>query len=180
MKPGYSILILLIVVFISSCQKETETVTSTNSSFKAQKNSSSWVSTDTWGTYSETDQMFYLNAVKQHPKTDQDEELSISFEMADLGKPLVTSNFSSEWVRVAGGGSVADGYHIDLSADNEIEILSVDTQKKIISGKFSIQLIRDSKFSNKGETLIFKSGYFSVRYGQVENYREKPKLESYL
>jgi hypothetical protein len=100
--------------------------------------------------------------------------------MKDLEKPLVTSNFSSEWVSVVGGTSVADGYHIDSSAENEVEIFSVDTQKKVITGRFSVQLVRDSKFSDKGERLIFNSGYFSVRYGQVENYIEKPKLERYL
>lgn len=166
MKANFLILIVSVLFFISSCQKETEVLT--NSSLVAQKNSSNWVPTDTWGSYSETEQKFYLKALKHHPKNDQEEELSISFVMKDLKTPMVTSDFSSEWVRVAGGSSVADGYHIDSRTENKIEILSVDTQKKIITGKFSIQLVRDSKFSDRGETLTFHSSYFSVSYAEVD------------
>jgi hypothetical protein len=176
MKASFLILIVLVMFFISSCQKEKETEKLANSSLVAQKNSSNWVSTDTWGSYSEAEQKFYLNALKRHPKNDQEEELSISFVMKDLKSPMVTSDFSSEWVRVAGGSSVADGYHIDPSAENNIEIFAVDTQKKIITGKFSIQLVRDSKFSDKGETLTFQSGYFSVSYAEVDDDKSQQKF----
>ena len=176
MKASFLILIVSALFFISSCQKEKETEVLTNSSLIAKKNSNNWISTDTWGSYSEAEQKFYLNALKRHPKNDQEEELSISFAMKDLNSPMVTSDFSSEWVRVVGGSSVADGYHIDSRAENKIEILSVDTQKKIITGKFSIQLVRDSKFSDKGETLTFQSGYFSVSYSEVDDYKSQLKF----
>ncbi len=175
MKSKYSVWIIWVVLFLMSCQKENESVVSTESSLSAQKNSDSWVSTDSWGSYSEAEKKFYLNAVKQHPKRDQEEELSISFVMKDLNSPLVTGDFSSEWVRVVGGSSVADGYHIDSSVENKIEILSVDIREKVITGRFSIQLIRDPEFSDKGETLNFNSGYFSVSYAEVD--APKRKLE---
>lgn len=176
MKANFLILIVSVLFFISSCQKEKETEVLANSSLVAQQNSHNWISTDTWGSYSETEHRFYLNALKKHPKNDQEEELSISFEMKDLKSPLITNDFSSEWVRVIGGSSVADGYHIDARAVNKIEILSVDTKKKIITGRFSIHLVRDSKFSDKGETLTFYSGYFSVSYAEVDENKSKLDL----
>jgi len=176
MKTQCAVLVVLFLFLISACRKEPETVVPTDTSFKAQKNSSNWVSTNSWGSYSPGEKKFSISAVKQNPKFNQDEELSISFVMTDLTKPFVTNKFNSEWTQIVGGDAVSDRYYLDESENNQVEILSVDTEKKIISGKFTVRLIRDSKYSTKGETFVFHSSYFSVSYAVLNN-KKGPAVE---
>jgi len=170
MRGFYIILqVFALLLVFGSCKKEKDPVPGSELNFKASKNDVSWKSTTSWASYSAKEQKFYISASKRDSKYYQEEVLGISFTMPDLTKPLTTNNFSSEWYYIIGGDAVSDRYTLDgTSANNQIQITSVDTEKKIITGKFSIRLIHDSWYSDKGETFQFSSGYFSVSYAELE------------
>lgn len=160
---------LLIVVLVSSCKKDVDPVISVQSNFRVEKNDENWISSNTWANYSVKEQRFYINASKRDSRYYQEEILSISVDMTDFTQPLTTTNFSSEWYYIIGGDVIAGRYTLDKNSTiNEIQITSVDTEKKIITGKFSVYLIHDSWYSNKGESLEFSSGTFSISYSEIE------------
>lgn len=167
MKTTILLAIISIFICMSSCKKDTPVV-ATNSDFTAIKNDESWTSTTSWANYSKTEHKFYVNATKHHTKFYQEEQLSISFEMPDLTQPLTVTKLSSQWYSIIGGDALADSYYIDSSADNQVQITSVDPEKKIISGTFKIRLIRDQHYSGKGKAFQVVQGRFSLEYNEIE------------
>lgn len=161
--------IIVLVVVFSSCQKESDPAVSYQPNFKAEKNSTTWVSTNSWATYSPKEKMFYINASKSDSKYDREEVLSIAFSISDFSDSATTTNFSSEWYSIIGGDAIADRYILDgSSSENQVQITSVNTEKQIITGKFSVRLVRDSWYSTKGESFEFRSGTFSINYSEIE------------
>jgi hypothetical protein len=161
-------LFVIFVLSMFSCSKETFDPVVIDSNFKASKNDESWVANKSWATYSVKEKKFYINASKQGPGNEIEEELMINFEMQDLTTPLITSAFFSEWLYIVGGDSVSDRYNIDSFGANEIKITSVDTAKKIINGYFSIRMVHDDKYIPKGKSFHYTKGYFSIRYNEIE------------
>lgn len=169
MKAFYFLQIIVLVVLFSSCRKESDPVVSAQTSFKAEKNSTTWVSTNSWATYSASEKKFYINASKSNSKYDREEVLSIAVSVSDFSDSVTTTNFSSEWYSIIGGDAIADRYVLDEnSPENKIQITSVDTENKTITGKFSVRLVRDSWYSAKGESFEFRSGTFSINYSEIE------------
>jgi hypothetical protein len=72
----------------------------------------------------------------------------------------VADRFYAEWCSIVGGDVISDSYMIDSTADNLIQITSVYTIGKHISGTFLINLIRDKRRSDEGELIQYKNGQF--------------------
>jgi hypothetical protein len=152
---------------MSSCKKN-DPVVEPVSDFKALKNDVSWITTSSWASYSKKNKKFNVSGIKRDQLYYQEEDLGFSFTIQDLSKPETIGNFSSGWSAVLGGDVQTDSYLMDSTSANQIQITSIDTVKKIISGTFSVKLIRDSHYSNKGEVFQFKEGQFTVVYSEIE------------
>lgn len=167
MKTSLLFLLISFVVCVSSCKKDKEVVVPV-SDFKALKNDVSWTATSTWASYSKKDKKFNVSGAKRDPKYYQEEWLGLNFTIQDLSVPASISGFSSGWSYILGGDVQTDRYLMDSMGDNQIHITSIDTIKKIISGTFTVKLVRDSHYSDKGEVFQFKEGQFTVGYTEIE------------
>lgn len=167
MKTSIFLLLVSFVVCMSSCKKD-DPMDVPVSDFKALKNDVSWTATSTWASYSKKDKKFNVSGAKRDPKYYQEECLGLNFTIQDLSMPASISGFSSGWSYILGGDVQTDSYLMDSTGTNQIKITSIDTVKKIISGTFTVKLIRDSHYSDKGEVFQFKEGQFNVVYTEIE------------
>jgi hypothetical protein len=163
---------LLITLSISfcfiSCEKKENTEIDFVSSFKALKNEASWVSTSSWANFSKTEEKFFISGAKRDSEYYQEEVLYFNFYLSDISKSNVVERFYAEWYYIVGGDVISDSYLIDSTADNLIQITSIDTIGKHISGNFIINLIRDKRRSDKGELIQYKNGQFDLNYKEIE------------
>jgi hypothetical protein len=165
---GLSSLLLLLFFCLVSCDKKENKDIDTVSPFKAIKNDTDWVSTSSWANFSKTNKSFAISGVKRDPNYYQDEQLSFSFYLADILKSSTVDSFYSKWMYIIGGDVISDSYLIDSTSNNLIQITSLDTVGKQISGTFLIKLVRDKRYSDKGEVFQFKDGQFDLNYTEVE------------
>ena len=165
-KPLLFILVSYFVTF-SSCKKDNEVIVPVVD-FKALKNDAAWTATNFWATYSVKSKTFQITGLLRDPQYYQEEWLGLSFVMPKFETPAATSQFSANWSFVIGGDAISDSYNIDSTAANEIHITALDTIKKQITGIFKVKLVRDSRYSDKGEAFQFKDGEFTVNYSEVE------------
>jgi hypothetical protein len=167
MKTSVFLLLISFVVCMSSCKKDDPVVVPV-SDFKALKNDVYWISTSSWASYSKKNKSFYVSGIKRDQQYYQEEALGLSFTIQDLSMPASISDFSSGWSAILGGDVQTDSYIMDSTGANQIQITSIDTTKKIISGTFTVRLVRDSHYSDKGEVFQFKEGQFTVGYTKIE------------
>ena len=167
MKTSVFLLLISFVVCMSSCKKDDPVVVPV-SDFKALKNDVSWNATSTWASYSKKDKKFNISGGKRDPKYYQEEWLGLNFTIQDISKSATIDNFSSGLMYILGGDVQTDSYLMDSTGANQIQITSIDTIKKIISGTFVVRLVRDSHYSDKGEVFQFKEGQFTVTYTEIE------------
>lgn len=162
-------LLLLLFTVLLSCnnQKEISKI-STESSFTAVKNDSTWKATTTYANYSKKDSMFTLTGSKRDAKYYQDEQLQLTFNISDISKSNTITNSFSKWDFIIGGDAVADTYTSENSSINSIRITSLDTVNKYIQGIFDLELIRTKRLSDLGEKMIFKKGNFTLKYETIE------------
>jgi len=154
--------LLISVLFISSCNKKEKDVVLTDPSFSAKMNGSDWKAASSWANYSVNTKRFVIAGIKG------DEHLHLNFKTADISESSPVTNFDAEWNYVVGGDAVSDSYLIDPTFNNLIEITSLDTITKKISGTFIVKLIRDKRRSDKGETQLYKNGQFKQNYTVTE------------
>lgn len=137
------------------------------SSFIAIKNDVSWISTSRWGNYIKAEKKFIIAGAASNSKYYHEEKLSFSFYLSDILKSNTITHFSAEWDNIVGGDAVSDIYRIDSVAPNVIQITSMDTIAKQISGTFTIKLIHDKNYSDKGEIIQYKDGEFDLKYVEL-------------
>lgn len=158
---------LLISLGLLSCSKNSDADFQITSPFKAMKDNTVWLSTSSWANFSQKDSTFTLVADKHDKTYYQDEQVSLAFKSSSIQPSGEVKHFVSGWEYIIGGDAAADSYSMDPSFANKLNINSVDTKNKTISGTFAVRLIRDASRSSKGETLLFKSGQFSLPYKVV-------------
>jgi len=167
MKKTIFLLLMALITGFTAC-KEEETPIADNSDFQAVKNDESWTSTTTWANYSQEENTFYLNAAKYDARYYSDEQLSISFELQDFTKPTTITKFSSRLYSIIGGEGQTRAYNMDASANNHIQITSVDPTRKTISGSFKIKLVANDIQNETGKSVQYVVGRFSIEYNEIE------------
>jgi hypothetical protein len=165
MKRTILLLLIALLVGIISCKDEDVQVADA-SDFKAVMNDESWTSNTSWANYSQTEHTFYVNATHHDPRFYRDEQLTISFEMADLSKPATITQFSSQWYSIIGGKDLASRFYLDNSASNQVKIITIDPERKVISGSFKLRLVSDSGDGVK--SVQYLEGHFSMEYNEIE------------
>ncbi|HKM93472.1 MAG TPA: hypothetical protein VJY41_07455 [Prolixibacteraceae bacterium] len=166
MRKNISLLGILFVISLISCEKEDDNKIITDSSFYATKNDSEWISTSSWANYSLNDKKIVIVGVKRDSVYYQDEQLHFTFKTTDISKSNTVTNFYCEWDFIVGGDAISDTYIIDSTYNNLIKIDLFDTIAKQITGTFEIKLIRDKSRSDLGEAMFYKEGAFKLNYNE--------------
>lgn len=168
MRKSIILFILLSVISLISCEKNEGKEFISDSSFHAIKNESEWISTCSWANYSVTDKSFVIVGSKRNSGYYQDEKLHFTFKASDISESNKVTNFYAEWNFIVGGDAISDTYSIDSTYNNLLTINLLDTKNKVISGTFTIKLIRDKFRSDLGETMLYKNGTFNLKYKEIE------------
>jgi len=172
MKRINLLIFLSIFFFIFFCKKsENESI----STFKALKDGADWISTSNWSNLSKTYNNFIINGIKRDSKYYQEESLNLTFNNSDISEFNTVTKFTSSWSYIVGGDLLTDSFVIDTTSDNLIQITSIDTINKHISGTFKVKLLKNNIFSNTGEIMNFTSGQFNLNYQEVYQYNSKSK-----
>lgn len=170
MKKTLSLFSLLILFFFAACDKKEDPVINTVvPSFKATKNDVAWISTFSWGNYIKAEKKFHITGTKRDSQYYQEEQLGFSFYLSDVLRSSTITHFNAEWDYIIGGDAVSDVYRLDstTASTNSIQLTAIDTISKHISGTFTIKLIRDKNYSNKGEIIQYKNGQFDLKYVEI-------------
>lgn len=162
MKINVLLLGVLMTALLLSCKKEDKDEILTDSSFHAIKNGTVWITTSSWANYNIHSREFVLGGIKTDSVYYQEEVLFFDFKADDISASNKITNFYSEWYSIVGGDAISDAYVIDSTYNNLIEINTLDTVNKQISGTFTIRLIRDKQRSNSGEVMLYENGTFSL------------------
>ncbi|MBK7625995.1 MAG: hypothetical protein IPJ16_02135 [Bacteroidales bacterium] len=172
MKKLNLLIVLLTIFFIFSCKKSDN---DSISSFKAMKDGTEWISTSNWSNLSKTDNKFLINGIKRNSKYYSEEGLNLTFNISDISESNTVTKFTSSWNYIIGGDVLTDSYVIDTTSDNLIQIISLDTINRNISGTFKVKLLKNKIYSNTGEIMNFTSGQFNLNYQEVYQYNSKSK-----
>ena len=180
---NFNLLIALYIFFIIfSCKKSENDSISTFkfendsiSTFKALKDGVDWISTSNWSNLSKTDNKYIINGIKRNSQYYEEECLNLTFNISDISKSKTVTKFTSSWNYIVGGDALTDNYVIDTTSDNLIQITSLDTTNRSISGTFKVKLLKNKLFSNTGEIMNFTSGQFNLNYQKVDLYNSKSK-----
>ena len=84
MRKNISLLGILFVISLISCEKEDDNKIITDSSFYATKNDSEWISTSSWANYSLNDKKIVIVGVKRDSVYYQDEQLHFTFKTTEF------------------------------------------------------------------------------------------------
>lgn len=163
MRKNFILLGILIVISMSSCEKEAEDKIHTDFSFYAIKNGSEWISTNSWAYYTLNEKKMVIVGSKPGSLDYEVEQLHFIFKTSDITKNTVT-NFYSAWNLIIDGDAIADTYIIDTTYNNSLKIDLFDTVAKRIRGTFDVKLIREERRSDLRETMLFKDGAFNLKY----------------
>jgi hypothetical protein len=159
---------LLICLGLLSCSKNSDADFQIASPFKAMKDNNAWLSTSSWANFSKKDSTFTIVGNKHAQTSYDDEQLSFTFKSSSVQSSGEVKGFVSDLEYIVGGDAVVDSYSIDPSFDNQLKITKIDAENKTITGTFIIKMIRDTYWSSKGETFLFKSGQFNLSYRVVD------------
>ena len=172
MKRLSLLIVLSIFFFIFSCKKsEYDSL----SSFKALKDGAEWIATSNYSYLHKTDNSISIYGRKKNSKNYEEEGLYLSFYISDISELNTITKFSSSWNKTIGGDLLTDSYVIDSISANFIQITSLDTINRQISGIFEVKLLKDKRFSNAGEIMNFTSGQFNLNYQEEFLYNSKSK-----
>jgi len=157
---------LTFVLCCLSCQKEYMDKPDVIPYITAIRNGIYWVPSKS-GTTLFTNARFMISAGKRDSTYSGKEEwLNFRISLADAMKSTNITKFYAQWQMIIGGDGIADSYLIDSTANNFINIASVDTTAKRILGTFSIRLVREKRYPTR-DTLRFTDGKFGFNYTTV-------------
>lgn len=169
MKSSFLLVGLLTLISIVSCKKDTTEAVKPNSEFTALKDNSEWISTSSWASYSVKNKTFTIAGSKEDAVTFQAEILHFIFKEDDITKSDNNIiDVHAAWNLVVGGDLIIDTYVVDSSYTNSVTITSLDTTSKQISGTFLVKLTRDKHFSDSSETMLYKQGFFDLKYEEFD------------
>jgi hypothetical protein len=169
MKKSVLLFIIAVPLFVFSCKKgEDDTI----ANFRAVKNGKEWVATSYRVYLSKTENVFSINATKRNPVHFEDEVLHFSFLVSDISPANTVSKFSASWSIVIGGDGISNRYKTDTTADNMIQIDTIDATNRIISGTFRVKMKRDDFYTDIPEFIDFTSGQFSLKYEEIYVYNK--------
>jgi hypothetical protein len=160
-------LILCLLVLVFACKKANN---DTTPDFSAKKDGSKWITTSSNAILNKNNNSFFIIGSKHDQKYNQEENLMLSFYFSDLIESYTVKNFTATWYFVVGSDQISDKYASDSSSEDRIQISSLDTINKTISGSFSIKLLRDKYYPEPGE-MSFTDGAFNLKYNEVWNFR---------
>ena len=158
--PTYmkKLLILFALLLLPLACKKNETY----SDFNAIKNGSKWSSDYSWATFSKLDQSIIIVGNKKN--SGNEEKIYLSFKISNISETSTVKQFISERSVITGGDVASDQYNIDTTANNLIQIISLDSVMRHITGKFSVRLFREpNKYIN------FTDGEFNINYKEEIN-----------
>ncbi len=165
MKTKTILLCLSIILLLLSCEKEKALPLN----FKVLKNGNEWVSTSNSVIYSIWEKKFMIHAQKGVLQASS-EILYISFEVNDLSNPI-QNNVNSTLYNLIGGDGMSNRFNLTSDPFNNIQIISIDTISKKITGNFNLKLSRDPYY-NQPDTLLLTEGYFSLPYQEAYIYNK--------
>jgi hypothetical protein len=171
MKAYNFCIIFTFLLLAFACKKKEE---DSIINFKALKDGKNWIPTNSWALLSKTDKKLMIHADKRDPKYFQDENLYLSFYISDISEFNTVKNFYSDWNYVIGGDGVSNSYKFYTNPENVIQIISLDTVNKQISGRFNVKLLRDKFYSDKVETMYFTDGQFQLAYQEAYIFNFQP------
>jgi hypothetical protein len=141
-----------LLLFSLACQKKEP-----YSDFNAIKDGTKWFSDYSWATFSKLNKGIIIVGNKKIPGNE--EKIYLSFKISNILETNTVKHFISERSIITGGDVASDQYNINTTANNLIQIISLDTVMKHISGKFSVKLFREpDKYMN------FTNGEFNLDY----------------
>ena len=150
-----------LLVFSLACKKNEP-----SSDFSAIKDGTKWSSDYSWATFSTLNKSIIIVGNKKIPGNE--EKIYLSFKISNISETNTVNHFNSERSIITGGDVASDQYIIDTTANNLIQINSLDTVNRQISGKFSVKLFREpDKYIN------FTNGEFNLSYKEVNSYDSK-------
>ena len=164
MKTRNILLCLSILLFLHSCEKEKNALPV---SFKVIKAGNEWVPTISSVVYSVYEKKFTIHAQKGASKSFS-EILFIGFKINDLSNPI-HSNIYSSLYDLTGGDIISNLFTLIPDLENTIQITSLDTIGKEITGTFNLKLARDAHY-HQPDTIFLTEGFFSLPYQEVYYY----------
>jgi hypothetical protein len=131
-----------------------------SSDFNVIKDGTKWSSDYSWATLSKINKSIIIVGNKNIPGNV--EKIYFSFKFSNISETNTVNHFNSERSIITGGDVISDQYNIDTTANNLIQINSLDTVNKQVSGKFSVKLFRGpDKYIN------LTNGEFNLSYKEV-------------
>ncbi|CAN5614772.1 hypothetical protein BH10BAC2_BH10BAC2_06190 [soil metagenome] len=168
MKISTSFYGFLLILLVAGCKKDATQPDTDGTFLSAHKNNTEfWISHQPYASLSKSDKTIWIGGYKTIENTNGNSSESLILQLAviDLSNLKKTTIKDVQYLYIFGGDVVTDRYSIDTTnSDNEIEITEIDETKKIMKGKFSLNLIRDKWFSTNGEETTFKEGEFIANY----------------
>jgi hypothetical protein len=169
MKTTIFLISSLIILSSLSCKKEYRDRPDVMPYFTALKNDTAWISSTSHTTLYTKNMKFVVSGGKRDSSYSDMHWLDFRFPLSDALQSENITKFYSQWEWVIGGDGIADRYIVDSLANNWIKISAIDTIAKMISGTFSIQLIREPS-RHRPDTLRFTNGKFGVVYSAIPAY----------
>ena len=167
MKIKSVVFILFIFLIITDCKKpDNDSVPN----FKALKDGNEWIPSISSATLSLIDKEFEIHCLKRFSKYSDQEFFNLSFYVKDISELMTVYKLNSSWLFVIGGDGISNRYNIVADPENIIQIISLDTIKKQISGTFNVKLLRDKFYQHAEDTMLFSDGNFSLKYLETHGY----------
>jgi len=159
--------LLLTTLFLLTlaCEK-TETGLRQDLHMRAFIDSSEWVATDIFATYSSKNNQMLIFGSKRATQQLPEERLQVSFFTPTLSDSLHVQNFESSLEIITNGTKVTTKYEKleDDSLTNFLYITEFDTLNNIIEGHFGITFNQSTPKPGELTPVRFSDGAFKIRY----------------